>query len=176
MTFTSSVKIKLTLLSFLTFTFLMPTFSAYADTVLLEAGKAVTIKAEKELDADELKAGQNFTFLVESAVKSNGQTVIKAGELVMALIGTKKNNFILGIPGKLIISNLKTKTIDGQDVSFRGDITNKGESKFWVNLGWLAPIVFPMVFIKGDDAIITPNTSFTLFTLEDVKVTPKVAQ
>jgi hypothetical protein len=176
MTFTSNVKIKLTLLSFITLTFLMPTFSAYADTVLLEAGKAIAVKAEKELDADELKAGQNVTFLVESPVKSNGQVVIKAGELVTAVITTRKNNFVFGIPGKLVLTNLKTKTVDGQDVSFRGDITNKGESKFWVNLGWLAPIVFPMVFIKGDDAIITPNTSFTLFTLEDVKVTPKVAQ
>lgn len=176
MTFTSSVKIKLALLSFIALAFLMPTFSAYADTVLLEAGKPVTLKAEKELDPDELQANQNVTFLVESAVKNNGQTVIKAGELVTALIGTKKNNFIFGIPGKMTVVNFKTKTIDGQDVTLRGDIAQKGESRYWANFGWLG-YLFPLLFVKGDDAIIAPSTSFNLSILEEVKVvTPKVAQ
>lgn len=144
-------------------------YPVIAQTVIMEAGKPITLRAEKRLDADELKAGQIVNFIVETPVKVGDNTVIKAGELVEGRVAVRKNNFIFGIPGALSINDLKTKTLTGQDVRLRGSIDDKGDSRYWANFGWII-YIFPLLFVKGNDGIIEADTPFTLFTLEEVRL------
>ena len=44
---------------------------------------------------------------------------------------------------------------------------NKGEDKYWVNLGWLFIFTIPFVFIKGDDGKISTGKYQILYTIGD---------
>ncbi|MCM1009930.1 MAG: hypothetical protein NC390_03490 [Fusobacterium sp.] len=139
---------------------------AYA--AYIPQGTAVIVQPQREIDADDVKIGNTVKFSVVQPVKVNKQVIIKSGTEVTAQIIRKKNNFILGIPGELELGNFQIYNSDSNIINLRGNIIDKGEGKYWAHIGWF--FLFPILFVKGNDAKIPVNIQHTLYTLEDVNI------
>lgn len=146
----------------------MPTVT-WANEVI-PAGTAITITNEKEISADDVRLNQNIDFIVQTPVIVNNVNVIKPGALVSAQVLQKKNNFIFGVPGKIQIGNFKLKTQNGNIIPLRGEITNKGEAKYWCHISWIFCLGIVSFFVKGEDGIIPGGTSITVYTQNEVNL------
>ena len=148
------------------FVFLIQTPLAYAQKIFIPAGTPISVYAENEIDADDVETDENINFAVQDPVYVNGKIVIKAGTQVTGQVTKKRNNSVLGIPGEIQISNFKIKN-GNNIINLRGSMINKGEDKYWVNLGWLFIFTIPFVFIKGDDGKISTGKYQILYTIGD---------
>lgn len=135
----------------------------------IPSGTAVVVRTEHEIDADRVKLGDSVNFVVEQNVKVNGETVIKMGSSVQGKVVKRKNNGILGIAGELEIGDFKLISADnGEVIRLSGTIADKGEARYWANIGWL--FVFPLLFVKGNDGKFPMNYSKILYTIQDVEL------
>ena len=165
------MKTKLTALTIIVFMVVAPIVRA--ETILLEAGKLVTISPKNKIDSDNYKKGDTVEFFVPTAVKQNGVIVIKANEVVVGEFVELQNNSPFGHPAKTIIGNFTTKSVDNQTISLRGLIEERGKSRYWANVGYIGIVFLPLlpfIFVKGDDVIMSVNKQFNLFTLQDEKI------
>lgn len=136
-----------------------------SDRIRIPAGTAVTVYLEKEIDADDVREGQNVDFVVLDPVTINGTIVIKSGTHVTAQVTKKKNNCILGIPGEIQIGNFKLINSNNDVINLRGTIVDKGTNRAWANIGWI--IVWPLLFIKGNDGKVPAGSYHILYTIGD---------
>lgn len=139
-----------------------------ASAVVLPDGKAIAIRPVAELDADNLKQGETVNFEVAQPVKVNGNVVIKQGAEVTAQVARLKNNFILGIPGELELTNFQLITGDNDPIPLRGNINDKGEGRYWAHIGWF--FLFPLLLVKGGDGKIPATVQYTMYTMEEVEL------
>lgn len=137
-----------------------------ATAVMLPEGKAIPIKPVKELIADDLKQGETVTFEVTHPIKVNGNVMIKQGTEVTAQVARLKNNFILGIPGELELTDFQIITGNNDLIPLRGNVIDKGEGRYWAHIGWF--FLFPLLFVKGGDGKIPASVQYTMYTMEDV--------
>ena len=112
-----------------------------------------------------LSKGQNVDFVVLDPVTINGTIVIKSGTHVTAQVTKKKNNCILGIPGEIQIGNFKLINSNNDVINLRGTIVDKGTNRAWANIGWI--IVWPLLFIKGNDGKVPAGSYHILYTIGD---------
>lgn len=140
--------------------------SLQASAIILPEGKAISIKPIEELDADNLKQGETVTFEVANPVKVNGNVVVKQGTEVTAQVARLKNNFILGIPGELELTNFQLITGNNDTIPLRGKVSDKGEGRYWAHIGWF--FLFPLLFVKGGDGKIPATVQYTMYTMEEV--------
>ena len=105
----------------------------------------------------------NYTyFLLKKSPKYiNNKLVIKSGTLVVGQVVKLKNNSILGIPGEIQIGNFRISD-SNQIINLRGNITNKGTNRAWVNVGWFFWVALPLLFVKGNDGKISAGTYHTV--------------
>ena len=136
--------------------------SSRASEIKIPAGTAVTVSVEREIDADDVQEGQNIDFIVLDPVTIDGTPVIKSGTPVIAQVINKKNNFIFGIPGELEVGNFKLFNQNNGIINLRGSILDKGTHRAWANIGWI--LVWPLLFIKGNDGKIPAGTFKILYT------------
>lgn len=134
--------------------------------VVLPEGTPVIIKPKREIDADSVRVGQDVKLAVAVPVKVNKQTLIKPDTEVTGQVIAKKNNFILGIPGELEISNFKIVQSNGNIIYLRGNILDKGEGKYWAHIGWF--FLFPVLFVKGNDGKIPAGVEHILYTSDEI--------
>ena len=136
-----------------------------AKELKIPAGTSVTVYNSQEINADNLKKGQNIEFTVDNPVIIDGITVIQAGTRVSAQVLNKKNNFIFGIPGEIQVGNFKLHNIGNKQIDMMGSITEKGDSRYWSHIVWL--IVWPLIMVKGGDGIIPAGQRYTIHTIGD---------
>ncbi len=129
----------------------------------MPSGTPVVVKSQNLIDADEVKEGDNVKFTVIQPVKVNNEIVINTGTEVIAKIIKRKNNGILGIPGNIEIGEFNILTPENEIIRLTGIVTDAGEGRYWANVGWI--FVFPLLFIKGNDAKIPVNRTFILYTI-----------
>ena len=142
----------------------------FAFALNVPSGSIVTIQSQNEIDADDYKTGDTINFTLVQPLKYNNNIIIKAGSEVSGTVVKNKNNGCFGIPGEIQISNFKIIGDNQEIVRLRGSVISKGESKYWVNAGWIFLITIPMVFIKGQDAKIPMNSTYMLYTAEDIDI------
>ncbi|MBR3888976.1 hypothetical protein IKJ53_00520 [bacterium] len=144
---------------------------SFSKTITIPAGTPVTVMCEKEIDADDVKVDEIVECIIKENVKVNNVTVLKAGTPVQGKIIKKKNNCICGVAGEVQIGDFYIKLKDNNYINLRGAIADKGESRAWVNAGWIFWITLPMVFIKGNDGKIKTGTYSVLYTIDDAIIT-----
>lgn len=134
--------------------------------ISIPQGTLVVVQSQKIIDADDVKLGDTVKFSTVQPVKSNGKIIFNTGTEVFGKITTRKNNGILGILGELEISEFQIITQDNKILRLTGIISDKGENRYWANVGWI--FVFPLLFIKGNDGKIFPSRTYMLYTAEDM--------
>ena len=102
------------------------------------------------------------------SVKVNGNVVVKQGTEVTAQVARLKNNFILGIPGEMELTNFQLMTSDSDPIPLRGNVKDKGEGRYWAHVGWF--FLFPLLFVKGGDGKIPATVQYTMYTMEEVNL------
>ncbi len=140
------------------------------DLIKVPIGTAVEVTTTTEIDADDIKELEPVNFIVKSPVVIEGYEVIKAGNEIRGQVINKRNNFIFGISGEIKISNFQLRGKDNVDIKLRGEISDIGKHRAWVNFGWIALVTMPVLFIKGNDGKIQPNRTFTLYTAETLYI------
>ena len=140
-------------------------FCSYCSALTLPQGTAVVVQAQKIIDADEIKEGDNVLFKTIQPIKASGKTIFNEGTEVNARVVKRKNNGILGISGELEIGEFQIVS-NNNIIRLSGTITDKGEGRYLANVGWI--FVFPLLFIKGNDAKIFTTNSYILHTIEDI--------
>lgn len=138
----------------------------FAQAIKIPAGTPISIYVNEEIDADDVQLDQNINFLVQDPVYINNKLVIKSGTLVIGQVVKLKNNSILGIPGEIQIGNFRISN-NNQIINLRGNITNKGTNRSWVNVGWFFWVALPLLFVKGNDGKISAGTYQILYTIGD---------
>lgn len=136
----------------------------FAATIIPQ-GTLIVVQPQKLIDADDVRAGDTVKFSIIEPVKVNDNIVIKSGNEVIGRITKRKNNGILGIPGKLEIGEFYILTQNNELIRLTGSISDEGENRYWANVGWI--FVFPLLFIKGNDGKIQSNSTYMLRTAED---------
>ncbi len=139
-----------------------------AKEIFIPPGTAVVVYTENEIDADDVKVGQNLDFIVQESVIIDDRTVIPSGTHVTAQVTKRKNNFILGIAGELQVGNFKIKAASDNMINLRGLIIDKGTNRAWCNIGWF--FLFPLIFIKGNDGKIPAGTYQIVYTIGSNKI------
>ena len=134
-----------------------------AKDIFIPPGTAVVVYTENEIDADDVKTGQNLDFIVQESVIIDDITVIPSGTHVTAQVTKRKNNFILGIAGEIEVGNFKIKAASDNMINLRGVIIDKGTNRAWCNIGWF--FLFPLIFIKGNDGKIPAGTYQIVYTI-----------
>ena len=157
---------KKIIIAILTFVFVQ----SFACALNVPSGSIITIQPQNEIDADDYKTGDTINFTLVQPLKYNNNIIIKAGSEVTGTVVKNKNNGCFGIPGEIQISNFRIIDANQGDVRLRGSVISKGESKYWVNVGWIFLITIPMVFIKGQDAKVPMNSTYMLYTAEDIDI------
>lgn len=137
-----------------------------AESIKIPAGTPITIYVNEEIDADDVQVDENISFSVQDPVYINNKLVIKSGTLVVGQVTKLKNNSILGIPGEIQIGNFRISD-SNQIINLRGNITNKGTNRAWVNVGWFFWVALPLLFVKGNDGKISAGTYQILYTVGD---------
>lgn len=145
---------------------LLQNLTAVAQTIRIPAGTPITIYVEEEIDADDVQLNQNINFMVLDPIYINNKLVIKSGTSVTGQVIKLKNNSILGISGEIQIGNFRIAD-SNQVINLRGNITNKGTNRAWVNVGWFFWVALPLIFIKGNDGKISAGTYQILYTIGD---------
>lgn len=145
-------------------------FQMQSFALRIPQGTLVMVKTSKVIDADEVKIGDSVKFKTVKPVKVDGNVVIKQDTEVNAIVINKKNNGVLGIPGKIEIGDFYILTNDNEAIHLTGTVLNEGQDRYWANVGWLFFITLPMLFIKGNDGKILPNANYMLYTAEDVDI------
>ena len=129
----------------------------------IPSGTPVVVQPKILIDADEVKEGDNVKFKVIQPVKVNDVIVISTGTEVDAKIIKRKNNGILGIPGNMEVGEFEIITPKNEIIRLTGTVSDAGENRYWANVGWI--FVFPLLFIKGNDAKIPVNRTVILYTI-----------
>ena len=137
---------------------------------MLPSGTPVVVQLQNEVDGDDVKVGDNIDFIVVQPVKSGDEVVIKSGALVSGRVIKKKNNFVFGVPGEIQVGNFQILSSNNEIIRLRGTIFDKGDNKYWVNLGWIFLITIPIVFVKGNDGKLEMNIQHMLYTIEDLNL------
>lgn len=137
-----------------------------AQTIKIPAGTPITVYVDAEIDADDVQVDENINFIVQDPVYINDKLAIKSGTSVVGQVVKLKNNSILSIPGEIQIGNFRISD-SNQIINLRGNITNKGTNRAWVNVGWFFWVALPLLFVKGNDGKISAGTYQILYTVGD---------
>ena len=141
---------------------------SYVYAATIPSGTLVVVEPQYVIDADNLKTGDTVKFSVVQNVKVDNKVMLKSGTEVIAKATKVKNNWLLGIPGELQISDFQIVTENNEIIRLRGTILDKGTERYWANVGWF--FMFPLLFIKGNDGKIQLNTAHHLYTIEDTAI------
>ena len=141
-----------------------------AFALTIPKGTLVLVRATKTIDADNVKVGDNVNFITVKPVKAGDNVLIPQGTEVNAKVTTRKNNGILGIPGEIEVSEFYILMPNNEIMYLSGIVSDKGVGRYWVNAGWVFIITLPMLFIKGNDGKIQPNSNYMLYTADDMNI------
>ena len=144
--------------------------TVFASTPLTR-GTIVYIRTMTEVSSI---SNQPVEAVVDADVKGdNGSVLIKKGTRIDGNMDVKKAKGV-GKPGSITLSNLSTRSVDGQTIHLAGSVTREGESKrgqtLGLGLGLGLCLFLPCLAIlakKGGNAQILAGTVFTQFSVAD---------
>lgn len=124
----------------------------YAQTTVLKAGTIVPMQAVNNVKAADVTVGQTVDFIVNHAVKANGQEVIPAGTLVKGKVTEAAKSSLAGTKGRLSI-NISNLALPSGDMVFftNSDVRITGKNRTPLSVV-LACLVWPCIFIPGSRA------------------------
>jgi hypothetical protein len=101
-------------------------------------------------------------------VENRGVVYIKAGTSAMCRVDKVARHHVGGFQGKVSITAVETKAVDGQDVDLAGGYGREGADHKAVVLGVGLLLFWPALFFSGGNADLPPGTVFSSYTVNDL--------
>ena len=128
-----------------------------------ELDERVTSKKKETTVGDVVRARVWRDVIVE------GRVLIKAGTPLMTRVSFVKPAKVAGRKGEVLLDAISTQTVEGSEVLLDGGYDKSGKGK--KALAWgLFLLAWPLVFIKGKQAILDPGTVFDASVQANVAV------
>lgn len=90
----------------------------------------------------------------------NGRTLIRAGTPIVTRVSHVKPAKIAGRKGQVLLEAVSTRAVDGNEVLLDGGYDKSGKGNKALAWTLFALVAWPLVFIKGKQAILDPGTVF----------------
>ena len=144
--------------------------STTVQTVTLPAGTPVTLALTEEISSKTASNGMEIPFQVLNDIEENDTVLIKAGTLGHAQVTNLKKPAALGKEGEITVSDFYVTAVDGQRVPLVASLSQVGEDKSGKSLALGLIICWPLLLMKGGNAVIPAGTQKTVYTAGKVKV------
>lgn len=147
--------------------------AAIADTVTVPFGTTVFCELDEQVTSKkkETSEGDLVRAHVWKDVWVDGRLVIEAGTPVYTRVSEVKKAKFAGIKGKLELESLNVQAVDGRDVPLDGGYDKSGRGRMGLSIALAAVVAWPLVFIKGKQAILEPGTIFDAMVRGPVDIT-----
>ena len=147
---------------------------AASKEVIVTAGTQFTVVTIREITSKtvlegESLEGDSLVFKVDKDVVVDGHTVIAKGTPVKGSVIEAKRAGDFGKGGRLSIRVESTLAVDGQQITLRGSLSQKGDSRK-VAAVMLATVFGVGATTEGENARIKINTQIEVYVDEQVKV------
>jgi len=138
--------------------------------ILLEDGTPVVLRLTEEVSTKTKNLNDMVHLEVARDVIADGKVVIKAGTPADATVNICTKPDIIGQEGTIGFTLSSTKTVDGQWVSLRANLTRSGENKEILSAG-AAYVCCPLFgLLKGTQATFPQGSEVKAYTENDLKV------
>lgn len=155
----------------LTLAFLVPSTVA-AQTATLPAGTPVYGELDEQVTSKkkETTVGDVVRARVWRDVVVDGRVLIKAGSPLVARVSHVKPAKIAGRKGEVFIDALSATSVDGNEVLLDGGYDKSGKGNKALAWSLFALVAWPLIFIKGKQAVLDPGTVFDASVQSNVDV------
>jgi hypothetical protein len=128
-----------------------------------ELAQSVTSRKEETSVGDRVEAHAWRNVLVQ------GQVVVEAGAPMVVRVASFKPARFAGFKGKLELEAVSVRAVDGSEIALDGGYDKSGRGRKALSIS-LAALAWPLVFIKGKQAVLEPGIVFDATLQEDVQV------
>ncbi len=141
---------------------LLPAQMLVGQTMTIPSGTSIygeldeTVSSKKK----ETTVGDIVRARVWRNVVVDGKTVIKAGEPMLLKVSVAQPSKIAGRKGKLELEAVSTRTIDGAEILLDGGYDKSGKGRKALSVTLFALVAWPLIFIKGKQAVLETGTVF----------------
>jgi hypothetical protein len=136
----------------------------FGTTVFCELDEQVTSRKKETSEGDLVRAH------VWKDVWVDGELVIEAGTAVFVRVSEVKKAKIAGRKGKLELEALNVVAVDSRDIPLDGGYDKSGRGKMGLSIALAAVVAWPLIFLKGKQAILEPGTVFDAMVRSPVDV------
>ncbi len=142
--------------------FLLPTTGVSGTALTLPAGTSVYGELDERVTSKkkETAVGDIVRARVWRDVVVEGRVVIRAGSPLVARVSFVKPAKIAGRKGEVFIEAVSARAVDDSEVLLDGGYDKSGKGYKAVAWSLFALVAWPLVFIKGKQAILDPGTVF----------------
>ncbi len=136
----------------------------FGTTVYCELAETVTSKKKQTAKGDRVRAH------VWQDVWVDGHLVIEAGAPIYIRVDKVKKARAAGVKGKLELEALNVTAIDGSDVPLSGGYDKSGKGRMGLSITLAALVAWPLIFIRGKQAVLEQGTVFDAIIRSPVEV------
>ena len=141
-----------------------------AEAVTLKDGTPVMLRLTEEVSTKTKNVNDAIHFEVSRDVIVDGKIVIRAGASAEGTVTSCIKPDIIGQEGTICFMANSTKSVDGQYVSLRANLSRTGKSNMLLSAGaaWACCPIFAL--IQGGGASFPVGTECKAYTENDVKI------
>lgn len=124
---------------------------AYAETLILKPNTFIPVILSQNVSSEDVTLGQDIFFTVAGDVKVQDRVVISAGTTVLANITDVEKRGAIGSAGKIVLSFISTKAVNGADVPLRGVRVFEGDDEL-VGTVVVGVVLCPLALLNQGEA------------------------
>ncbi len=136
--------------------------SPLAASVTLPAGTPVYGEIDEQVTSRkrETAVGDIVRARAWRNVVVDGEVLIRAGAPMVVRVGHVKKARIAGRKGQLELEAVSVRSVDGQEVFLDGGYDKSGHGRKALSITLAAVVAWPLIFIKGKQAVLDAGTVF----------------
>ncbi len=140
-------------------------FPANAERLKIPVMTPVFVQLDEKVTSKkkDTKEGDVVRSHVWRDVRVDGKTVIPAGAQVSCRVSEVKKAKVAGRKGNVEIRAMSVPGVDGEDVALDGGYDKSGKGRMGVAIATFAIVAWPLIFIKGQNAVLEEGTIFDCF-------------
>lgn len=136
----------------------------------VKAGTQINVMLVNELNSKLVTAGQTIEFQVVTDIIIDQKKVILGGQIIQATVINSEKAKGLGKEGKLDIQLTQVLGVDGQVIPLTGVLSKAGENRTTESVAIGALLFWPVLFMKGKEAVLPAGSRFIATVSQTVVV------
>jgi hypothetical protein len=142
--------------------------------IKVPAGTLIYVELSEEVSSKHANLGEIYKARVWKDITVDGHTVIEKGSLTTMKVSFVKKAKLLGKKGKIKMKAISTVAIDRKEISLTGGYHEKGKSKTAVVATLALLVAWPLLFIRGKNAVLEEGALIDVYTEQVEKINVEV--